>query len=255
MNRKQFILSKGATCRNWTWSWSFINHDEQFVIFGAWDVERINSRAVILREGWASGAKGNRNPGYTQAIEHLGFVNQGYDLYTFNLTRTPGTGIKDKSAIKDFERYLRRGYVKKEGVVWFADLNEGHQVENNILAEELESPAIYTEGAKKTVIVNAYERSAKARLECIRVHGTVCKCCDFDFEKVYGELGKGFIHIRHINPLYAQDRNYTVNPATDLIPLCPNCHAMIHRMDTVDENSVKFLREKINGLTGSGRSP
>lgn len=149
MNRKQFIRSKGATCRNWTWSWSFVNHDEQFVIFGVWDVERINGRAVILREGWATGAKGNRNPGYTQAIEHLDYVNQGYELYTFNLTRTPGTGIKDKSAIKDFERYLRRGYSKKEGVVWFADLNEGHQVENNILAEELESSAIYTEGAKK----------------------------------------------------------------------------------------------------------
>ncbi|MBZ6758337.1 HNH endonuclease, partial [Klebsiella grimontii] len=26
MNRKQFIQSRGATCRNWTWSWSFINH-------------------------------------------------------------------------------------------------------------------------------------------------------------------------------------------------------------------------------------
>ncbi|ENZ7924401.1 TPA: hypothetical protein ACR599_005716 [Klebsiella variicola] len=39
MNRKQFILSCGATCRNWMWSWSFINHDEQMVVFGAWDVE------------------------------------------------------------------------------------------------------------------------------------------------------------------------------------------------------------------------
>ena len=49
MNRKQFIQSRGATCRNWTWSWSFINHDDQLVIFGAWDVERDQERAVILR--------------------------------------------------------------------------------------------------------------------------------------------------------------------------------------------------------------
>ena len=47
MNRKQFIQSRGATCRNWTWSWSFINHDDQLVIFGAWDVERDQERAVI----------------------------------------------------------------------------------------------------------------------------------------------------------------------------------------------------------------
>ncbi|HCB1572990.1 TPA: HNH endonuclease, partial [Klebsiella quasipneumoniae] len=46
MNRKQFIQSRGATCRNWTWSWSFINHDDQLVIFGAWDVERDQERAV-----------------------------------------------------------------------------------------------------------------------------------------------------------------------------------------------------------------
>ncbi|HCM6844803.1 TPA: HNH endonuclease, partial [Klebsiella quasipneumoniae] len=52
MNRKQFIQSRGATCRNWTWSWSFINHDDQLVIFGAWDVERDQERAVILREAW-----------------------------------------------------------------------------------------------------------------------------------------------------------------------------------------------------------
>ena len=52
MNRKQFIQSRGATCRNWTWSWSFINHDEQFVIFGTWDTEREKERAVILREEW-----------------------------------------------------------------------------------------------------------------------------------------------------------------------------------------------------------
>ncbi|MFB4897636.1 HNH endonuclease, partial [Enterobacter hormaechei subsp. hoffmannii] len=85
MNRKQFIQSQGATCKNWNWSWSFISHDRQFVIFGAWDSEREQERAVILREEWEFSAKNKRLPGYTQAIEHLGYLNEGYDLYTFNM--------------------------------------------------------------------------------------------------------------------------------------------------------------------------
>lgn len=74
MNRKQFIQSQGATCRNWTWSWSFISHDAQRVIFGAWDVEREQERAVILREEWEYNTRHKKQPGYTQAIEHIGFT-------------------------------------------------------------------------------------------------------------------------------------------------------------------------------------
>ena len=48
MNRKQFIQSQGATCNNWNWSWSFISHDRQIVIFGAWDTEREQGRAVKI---------------------------------------------------------------------------------------------------------------------------------------------------------------------------------------------------------------
>ena len=48
MNRKQFIEQQGATCRNWNWSWSFVNHEERFVIFGAWDVHDEAGRGLIF---------------------------------------------------------------------------------------------------------------------------------------------------------------------------------------------------------------
>jgi len=38
MSRKKFIESVGATCDNWNWSWSFVNHKDRFVVFGLWDV-------------------------------------------------------------------------------------------------------------------------------------------------------------------------------------------------------------------------
>lgn len=74
-----------------------------------------------------------------------------------------------------------------------------------------------------------YERSPLNRALCIEVHGVKCKICGFDFANMYGELGDDFIHIHHIVPLSEMQGNYRVNPYTDLIPVCPNCHSMLHR--------------------------
>ncbi|QHE51679.1 HNH endonuclease [Pontibacillus sp. HMF3514] len=86
------------------------------------------------------------------------------------------------------------------------------------------------EGAVSRVKVNKYERSPANRQACIAIHGTVCKVCEFDFESMYGrELGKGYIHVHHLTPISEMGEGYIINPTTDLVPICPNCHAMIHR--------------------------
>jgi len=100
--------------------------------------------------------------------------------------------------------------------------------DNIIYPDEIESQTL-SEGAKKQVIVNAYERNSKARQECIKYYGTKCFICGFDFEKQYGEIGKGFIHVHHVKPLAEINEEYKVNPIQDLRPVCPNCHAMIHK--------------------------
>ncbi|CFR13236.1 Uncharacterised protein [Yersinia kristensenii] len=41
MSRTDFIKSLGATCKNWTWSWSFIDDVNKKIIFGAWEDLRI----------------------------------------------------------------------------------------------------------------------------------------------------------------------------------------------------------------------
>lgn len=89
MNRKQFIQSEGATCSNWTWSWSFVNHEKKMVIFGAWDVESEQERSVILRERWKFNSNNKKQLGYTQALEHIQLVHEGYELYTFNMVDLP----------------------------------------------------------------------------------------------------------------------------------------------------------------------
>lgn len=90
---------------------------------------------------------------------------------------------------------------------------------------------VTTEGAKRTVTVNSYERSTSARQTCIDHYGYKCAVCRFDFEKIYGERGRNFIHVHHIIPLSNIGQSYIVDPIKDLRPICPNCHAMLHRTD------------------------
>ncbi len=90
-------------------------------------------------------------------------------------------------------------------------------------------PKNYYEGSVVRVIVNKYERNYKARRECIKHYGSKCMICGFDFEKVYGEIGKDFIHVHHIVPLNEIRKEYMVDYKKDLIPVCPNCHAMLHQ--------------------------
>lgn len=94
--------------------------------------------------------------------------------------------------------------------------------------EELDGSVV--EGAKKTVIVNAYERDPDARARCIRHWGEKCCVCDFDFASTYGEIGDGYIHVHHLSPLSEIGGEYELNPEKDLRPVCPNCHAMLHRV-------------------------
>jgi len=85
------------------------------------------------------------------------------------------------------------------------------------------------EGATKSVVVNAYERSPEARERCISKWGLNCAVCNFHFELFYGQLGKGYIHVHHLKPLSEIGEEYEIDPEEDLRSVCPNCHSMLHR--------------------------
>lgn len=85
------------------------------------------------------------------------------------------------------------------------------------------------EGKKYDVITSKYERNPVNRVLCLAKNGYSCKICGFDFEKTYGDIGKEFIHVHHIIPVSQMGDDYIVRPDKDLIPVCPNCHAMLHK--------------------------
>lgn len=105
------------------------------------------------------------------------------------------------------------------------------------LPEEIGSDEIW-EGAKTSILVNRFERSKTAREQCLKHYGYACSACGITLEDVYGELAEQFIHVHHVVPLSMIRDDYQVDPITDLRPVCPNCHSMIHRRKdplTIDE--------------------
>ncbi|MDP9440314.1 MAG: HNH endonuclease, partial [Actinomycetota bacterium] len=111
-----------------------------------------------------------------------------------------------------------------------------------------EEAVLDSEGRKRIVQHVQYERSQKNRRLAIKAHGTTCAACGFNFDDVYGrEYADGYIQIHHVKPI--SEHEGPVDPATDMVPLCSNCHSMAHRRkDTVTSvDELKGLIKKAKG--------
>lgn len=108
-----------------------------------------------------------------------------------------------------------------------AKLPKGYAIASEIDQEKLIT-AKELEGSKRFHLLSLPERNPKNRKHAIEIHGRICMICSFDFDKFYGaENSNGYIEIHHINPLSQGER--LVDPTKDLIPVCSNCHRIIHR--------------------------
>ncbi len=121
---------------------------------------------------------------------------------------------------------VNHGYVSlvaiKHYIEFFCKI---HQLE---MVQEVTTQR-FSEGEEENIRGIRYERNPEARKKCIDHYGCKCDVCGMDFEKTYGELGKGFIEVHHIIPISQRGGEYEVNSIEDLVPLCSNCHSMIHR--------------------------
>lgn len=101
----------------------------------------------------------------------------------------------------------------------------------------------FPEGALKQVQVNRYERDRRNRAAALAIHGFLCKACEADLTHIYGEIAEGFIEVHHVTPVSELGDGYVIDPKTDLVPLCPNCHGMTHRRNP--PFSVNEMRKMI----------
>lgn len=108
-------------------------------------------------------------------------------------------------------------------------LSHFYENERPVFEEELvclQKPL--TEGSAMNIHATRYERNPEARRKCIEARGAFCNICGFDYGKVYGEPFTGMIEVHHILPLHTIRKEYTVDPVRDLIPVCSNCHWILH---------------------------
>lgn len=111
----------------------------------------------------------------------------------------------------------------------------------------------YYEGRSQEVRVNRFERDPKARRKCIEHYGSLCRVCGLDFKNMYGAIGEDFIHVHHLVPIANICHEYVVDPIKDLQPVCPNCHAMLHKRRP--PFSIKELKLFINNESANINKP
>lgn len=157
----------------------------------------------------------------------------------------PFLGYDDINAGR-FPWIMRQELVLAYETVYGIEEDEGGV--NYIDADLYPDIQLHFEGEKKSVLINRYERSRKARIECLKHYGYRCLICGFDFEEVYGSIGKNKIHIHHIIPIAKIGMSYVVDPIKDLQPVCPNCHTIIH------SKIVPFTIEEVKAILKTKRS-
>lgn len=165
-------------------------------------------------------------------------VNQNWLLFYLRKPAQTHPGIEVETVKQMFEEVnlLKNGEINFK-IRTLGDAQAAMQlvfpdlpvVDEYSFPDEVPGGATYSEGAVSLVKANSYERNPHARAACIKHYGYRCSVCDFSFEDAYGSLGENFIHVHHLVELSSIGAEYEVDPIRDLRPVCPNCHAMLHR--------------------------
>lgn len=133
---------------------------------------------------------------------------------------------------------------------WFDFIKENKYIKNSFISNDVitEIKETFLEGKSKDITQTRYERNPEARKRCLSHYGYSCKICSFNFEKNFGEIGAGYIHVHHINQISEIGKEYEIDPIKDLIPVCPNCHAMIHsKRPAFRIEEIKEIRKNYTG--------
>ena len=110
---------------------------------------------------------------------------------------------------------------------------------------QFDEQQLFKEGKIVQVFVNRYERNQEARTKCINHYGDSCYVCGFNFGQFYGDTAKGFIHVHHKKQLSTIGKEYDVDPISDLVPLCANCHSVVHLTNpAMDVEELKRMTKK-----------
>lgn len=189
-----------------------------------------------------------------------------YDLYHEGVCYAPKAVLGLAAEIMTGVPYYPRDYDGGENSKCFRVLRKlgfeivlkaSAQVRSSVETFKSEYESTETEGEKKFHFTSYFERRKNYRDAALNAHGYICKVCGFDFEKKYGKLGKHFIHVHHIKPVSEIEKPRAIDPVKELIPVCPNCHAMIHRRknSTLSIEELRSIIQENQTQTTPNESP
>lgn len=200
--------------------------------------EVFNGYVRIMEE---KGAKVNISVNdITRTVENLVW-GEKWNSFNLRITRIIG------------EHELVDEMLVPEAIVNWACLASGLMLSLLEIIEDRGENVIHMEGKKSQVLTNRYERNPANRELCLQTHGYKCRICGFDFENMYGTIGQKFIHVHHIEKVSSHGGEYILDPINDLIPVCPNCHAMLHREDPpLSPDDLREVIIKQRGMIQNG---
>jgi 5-methylcytosine-specific restriction enzyme A len=184
------------------------------------------------------------------AEKHQAFPHKNGTITTPAISRLLGKASKNAEAENALLAFCTNLGIKPSNKVrtyWRMELDPSH-TPHRVSAGEPGFPdevAAYVEGATKRVVVNAYERNREARSACLAHHGYNCAVCDINFGLRYGAIGAGFMHVHHLTPISTVAAQHEIDPVTQMRPVCPNCHAMLHKSDP--PFSIEEMKEVLQG--------
>lgn len=246
-SRKQFMESVGATCKNWYWSWSFINEKEKFIVFGCWDSSVEKEEGLIFdSKEWKTDAKGKKTNGYKQSLEHIRLIEEeGYALKTFSMHGAVPEGINGENGVPEIKSFtpelINKNLFKSDGRYYALDYEslpkKTHDEYEKIFQDQIKKSKTDTPEArtkrlkiapkkpqKTNVTSTVYIRNPDVVIEVLRRANGVCEKCHKDAPFIRKKDNTPYLEVHHKIQL-AHGGEDTVENAE---ALCPNCHREAH---------------------------
>ena len=210
----------------------------------------LHKKSVIV--GWYNNAVVFRNrPMYRGrqyniecAAENAFLVDE--DRRTFIIPRASKDGVGFGQSNLWYAKDEKAKEFIKEVFEYIRAFDNGQTLQEEMNPQVI--PDEYEEsGIGKKVLVNKYERNPAARRRCLQLKGTSCVICGFNASEKYGEEFKDKIEVHHVVPINEIHKDYKVDPEMDLVPVCPNCHMMLHtKLKDGNYPTIEYLKALVN---------
>ncbi len=237
------ILEVPVKLQKGTWNTGYIRYKGNFFVFANIGIAgRTGHDYQNFWDGPFFHWEGKTGSKINQSVIS-GMINPPGDASIFLFTRQA-----------DRDPFVYEGKVRAVDVVDVSPVKVIWELcpEGNNVVDFVSNEQFYMEGKAISVAGNRYERNPLARRTCLNHYGARCMACNIDLAEQYGELARGLIHVHHLVPISEIGEAYLLDPVKDLVPLCPNCHAVVHRRNP--PLSVEEIRGVLTGRKVIGKS-